>query len=173
MKELKQFIKESLLDAKEDLLNGGDISKKIATDVEIIQKALTKRKFVLGDKAKPREYAVYVNQIDLMSNVLLQGAGYPDLPSDLDKIHIDSHNIVIKYSMGKVWFMEVKHPAGDSETSYMKYSSRLDELPCLSKSFSKLDDYIGTEEIIKILKTQCKTSEGVMTLLREVRESDR
>ena len=172
MKELKQFIKESLLD-EEKLLNRDDFSKKIAVDVEIIQKALTKRKFVLGDKAKPREYAIYANQIDLMSNVLLRAAGYPDLPSDLDKIHIDSHNIVIKYSMGKAWYMEVKHPVADSETSYMKYSTRLDELPCLSKSFSKLDDYVGTEEIIKILKTQCKTSEGVMTLLKEVRELDR
>lgn len=173
MKELKQFIKESLLDKEEELLNGDDISKKIAIDTEIIQKALTKRKFVLGDKANPREYAVYANQIDLMSNVLLRGAGYPDLPNDLDKIHIDSHNIVIKYSMGKVWFMEVKHPVEDSETRHKKYSTRLDKLPCLSKSFSKLDDYITTEVIIKILKTQCKTSEGIMTLLREVRELDK
>jgi hypothetical protein len=170
MKELKQFIKESLLDNENDLLNGDYISKKIATDVEIIQKALTKRKFVLGSKASPREYAVYVNQIDLMSNVLLRGAGYPDLPDDLDKIQIDHHNIVIEYSMDGVWFINIYYHIGDSETRYKRYSTRLDKLPCLSKSFSKLDDGVVISDIIKILKTQCKTSEGIMTLLREIRE---
>lgn len=174
MKELEQFVKESLLVAEEKLLNGDDISKKIATDVEIIQKALTKRKFILGSKSKPREDAIYVNQIDLMSNALLREAGYPDLPDDLDKIHIDSHNIVIKCSyvaLKFVWYMSVKYHVKDSETRYRHYSANLSKLPCLSKPFSNLDSEITKDDIVKILKSQCKTSEGVMTLLREIREN--